>query len=166
MNIIFNVHQLLHLGQCVYQWGPLRVYSTYPFENNNGNLLEMINGAQAIDLQIAKKFRKCQQLNGLARKHVKLSTNPEFLQLQHQLLGQPTPTKKAVKCKNDCVLIGAATTMVMNINEIRLFSNISTKSNKTTYKSYKNMLIQNNVLTIDDFHLKKRNKNQDVKILL
>jgi hypothetical protein len=155
MNMTFNVHQLLHLGQCVYQWGPLWVYSTYPFENNNGNLLEMINGTQAIDLQIAKKFIKCQQLNGLARKHVDLSNNPEFLQLQHRLLGQPTPTKKAVKCKNDCVLLGAATTMVMNINEIRLLSNISTHSYKTTCKAYKKMLTQNNVLTIVDFHLKK-----------
>lgn len=94
----------------------------------------MINGNQAIDSQIAKKFIKCQQLNGLARKHMDLSTNPEFLQLQYRLLGQPTPTKKAVKCKNDCVLLGAATIMVMNINEIRLLSNISTKSYKTTCK--------------------------------
>jgi hypothetical protein len=87
---------------------------------------------------------------------VDLSTNPEFLHLQRRLLGQPTPTKKAVKFKNDCVLLGAATTMVMNINEIRLLSNISTKSYKTTCKSYKKMLTQHNVLTIVDFHLKKK----------
>ena len=169
MNMTFNVHQLLHLGKCVYQWDPLWVYSTYPFENNNGNLLEMINGTQAVDIQIAKKFIKCQHLNGIARKYMDLSMNPELLQLQHRLLGEPTPTKKAVRCNNDCVLLGAATTMVMSTNEIRLVSNITTKFYKTTCQSYKKLLTQNNVLTIVESHLnnkKKKARRQNCIVLL
>jgi hypothetical protein len=61
------VHQLLHLGEPIYQWDPLWVYSTYAFEDNKGNLLKMFNGTQAVDIQIAKKFVQSQQLKGLKK---------------------------------------------------------------------------------------------------
>ncbi|KAK4030911.1 hypothetical protein OUZ56_024297 [Daphnia magna] len=121
----FNVHQLLHLGECVYRWGPLWVYSTYTFEDNNGNLLKMFNGTQAVDIQIAKKFVQCQQLKGLTRKHINFSVNPELLQLQQRLLGEFVPTKKAFRCHGGAVLMGASTVMVLSVSEIRLVKEMS-----------------------------------------
>ncbi|KAK4006802.1 hypothetical protein OUZ56_011960 [Daphnia magna] len=111
----FNVHQLLHLGECVYRWGPLWAYSTYTFEDNNGNLLKMFNGTQAVDIQIAKKFVQCQQLKGLTK----------LLQLQQRLLGEFVPTKKAFRCHGGAVLMGASTVMKLSVSEIRLVKEMS-----------------------------------------
>ncbi len=166
VNMTFNVHQLLHLGQCVYQWGPLWVYSTYTFEDNNGNLLKMFNGTQAVDIQIAKKFVQCQQLKGLTRKHMDFSINPEFLQLQQRLLGEFVPTKKAIRCHGGAVLMGASTVMVLSITEIRLVKEMSNVSFKTTARSFKKLLTQKDILTVVDFHINKKKKRQDVKIQL
>lgn len=158
VNMTFNVHQLLHLGECVYRWGPLWVYSTYTFEDNNGNLLKMFNGTQAVDIQIAKKFVQCQQLKGLTRKHINFSVNPELLQLQQRLLGEFVPTKKAFRCHGGAVLMGASTVMVLSVSEIRLVKEMSNVSFKTTCRSFKKILTQKDILTVVDFHIDKKEK--------
>ena len=47
-----NVHHLLHLSETVKKFGPLYVYSCFPFEGANGSLLSYIRGTQHIDAQI------------------------------------------------------------------------------------------------------------------
>ena len=47
-----NVHQLLHLPEIVKKFGPLYVYSCFPFEGTNRSLLSYIRGTQHIDMQI------------------------------------------------------------------------------------------------------------------
>ena len=47
-----NVHHLLHLSEIVKKFGPLYVYSCFPFEGANGSLLSYIRGTQNIDVQI------------------------------------------------------------------------------------------------------------------
>lgn len=37
----YNVHLLLHLSNTVKNWGPLWTINTFPFENENKNLLQM-----------------------------------------------------------------------------------------------------------------------------
>ncbi|XP_026475923.1 uncharacterized protein LOC113381164, partial [Ctenocephalides felis] len=46
-----NVHQLLHLPDCVQNLGPLWVYSCFEYEDINGQLLKLIHGTRHIDSQ-------------------------------------------------------------------------------------------------------------------
>lgn len=46
-NMSFSIYQLQHAAGCVSRWGPLWAYSAYPFENQNGKLLNLFNGSQA-----------------------------------------------------------------------------------------------------------------------
>ncbi|XP_066584839.1 uncharacterized protein [Prorops nasuta] len=49
-----NIHQALHLPDCVRKFGPLWATTAYEYENINGQLLKMIHGTNHIDCQIAK----------------------------------------------------------------------------------------------------------------
>lgn len=64
-----NVHQILHLPNCVRRLGPLWVYSCFPYEDINGKILKLVHGTTHIDSQIAsahifliKMRRKLDQL--------------------------------------------------------------------------------------------------------
>ncbi|CAC5414618.1 unnamed protein product [Mytilus coruscus] len=47
-----NIHQLVHLVDCVKELGPLYTHSYFPFEDKNGFVLKLIRGTQNIDSQI------------------------------------------------------------------------------------------------------------------
>ncbi len=47
-----NVHQLLHLTDCVRNNGPLWAYSCFAFESVNGELMKLFHGTQSVDTQI------------------------------------------------------------------------------------------------------------------
>lgn len=49
-----NIHQLLHLPDCVKRLGPLWAFSCFEYENINGQLLKLIHGTGHIDTQITK----------------------------------------------------------------------------------------------------------------
>lgn len=49
-----NVHQLLHLSECVKNMGPLSVHLCYRYEDLNGQFLKRIHGTWHIDSQIAR----------------------------------------------------------------------------------------------------------------
>lgn len=50
----YNVHQLLHITESVYNWGPLWAHSTFPFESGNNKLLKAIHSAKGINEQIVR----------------------------------------------------------------------------------------------------------------
>lgn len=54
--ITFNAHALLHLVDCVREWGPLWNVSAYSYEGVNGRLVRLVNGTRHAHLQIAEKF--------------------------------------------------------------------------------------------------------------
>ena len=54
----FNCHSLLHAPGCVEDWGPLFSYSAFQFENFNGILLNLFNGANRIDAQISNRLNE------------------------------------------------------------------------------------------------------------
>ncbi|XP_077258856.1 uncharacterized protein LOC143895532 isoform X2 [Temnothorax americanus] len=64
-----NIHQILHLPDCVRRLGPLWVYSCFPYEDINGKILKLVHGTTNIESQIAsahifliKMRRKLDQL--------------------------------------------------------------------------------------------------------
>ena len=50
--MLANVHQLLHLADCVRNLGPLWSYSCFMFESLNGKLKRHCHGTQAPHLQV------------------------------------------------------------------------------------------------------------------
>ncbi|XP_070522164.1 uncharacterized protein [Cardiocondyla obscurior] len=48
-----NVHQILHLPDCVKRLGPLWIYSCFPYEDINGKILKLVHGTTHIESQIA-----------------------------------------------------------------------------------------------------------------
>lgn len=48
-----NVHQLLHLSDCVRELGPLWAHTCYEYEDLNGKILSLIHGTTHIDTQVA-----------------------------------------------------------------------------------------------------------------
>jgi len=51
-----NLHNLLHLTDCVRELGPLWAYSCFHFEGQNGTLKSLIHGTQHIEKQIMISF--------------------------------------------------------------------------------------------------------------
>lgn len=49
-----NIHQLLHLANSVYDWGPLWAHSCFPFENANHLLVKSVNSANGVNTQIIR----------------------------------------------------------------------------------------------------------------
>jgi len=49
-----NIHQLLHLPDCVRRLGPLWTFSCFEYENINDQLLKLVHGTNHIDTQIAR----------------------------------------------------------------------------------------------------------------
>lgn len=55
-NMVFNVHLLSHLADCVRHIGPLFAYSNYSFEDNIGHLVSLHKGTTDVSTQICKKY--------------------------------------------------------------------------------------------------------------
>lgn len=56
INMVYNVHLLLHLPKCVLRLGPLWGYSNFCFENNNGVLMKYVRGKTDVSQQIVSKY--------------------------------------------------------------------------------------------------------------
>ena len=54
--MVFNVHLLSHLVQCVRFWGPLWAYSAFCFETANGNLKRLVKGTKGVAPQICRRY--------------------------------------------------------------------------------------------------------------
>ena len=47
-----NVHLLIHLSQCVQDWGPLWAYSCFQFESANNYLKKLFHGTRDMSEQV------------------------------------------------------------------------------------------------------------------
>lgn len=55
-NVVFNVHLLSHLAQCVEMNGPTFCYTNYCMEDNMGHLLSFVSGTNDVIMQISEKY--------------------------------------------------------------------------------------------------------------
>lgn len=63
--LTLNIHQLVHLPECVLQLGPLWAYSCFHFESANGDLTKLFHGTQNVELQILSSVNIIQSLPSL-----------------------------------------------------------------------------------------------------
>lgn len=55
-NMVYNVHQLRHIAECVENNGPLFLYSNYSMEDNIGHLVSFVQGTTDVAHQICEKY--------------------------------------------------------------------------------------------------------------
>lgn len=61
-NMVFNIHLLKHLANCVRLIGPLPCYSNYHFEDHIGRLVALHKGSTDVATQISEKYLLEKQL--------------------------------------------------------------------------------------------------------
>lgn len=64
-NLTYNVHQLLHLAECVRQFGPLFCFSAFFCEDLNGMVSKRTHGTINIDAEIVNNIKLCQGIHML-----------------------------------------------------------------------------------------------------
>lgn len=55
-HMVYNVHLLDHIPDCVEECGPLWAYSNFNFEDNNGHLAAYVQGTNSVEKQILSKI--------------------------------------------------------------------------------------------------------------
>lgn len=94
-NMTMNLHQLVHLTDCVRATGPLFSNNCFVFEDLNGFIVRHIHGTQGIDTQIINSINIVQAIPILREKY---TNDPEILnfyndfQPQHHNMGQQIET--------------------------------------------------------------------------
>lgn len=82
--LAYNIHCLIHLCQCVQNWGPLWGYSCFGFENMNGHLRKNIHGTRNTLPQLVHTIRMQQKLPA-SSKRLRASENSETIDLLDSL---------------------------------------------------------------------------------
>jgi hypothetical protein len=156
VHMTFNVHQLLHACDYVRNWGPLWVTSAYGFENTNGVLIDMFNGTQYMNMQIAKNFQKFIKLKALtALINDSNCKNEVFQDIQQKIIGTQIHTKKIVRHGKDIVFIGKGKKHILTLDQKICCSNYS----EADLLSFKRMICQNSVYTINSYKPEAKRRN-------
>ncbi|CAN7951755.1 unnamed protein product, partial [Ixodes pacificus] len=105
-HITYNAHLLLHLADCVKEWGPLWNYSAYPFESMNGQIVQFVNGIRYAQWQIVDKFLILSALPRLCGRGTFFS-EPSVRSLMTSLI-KKYKLRKFAACLSGCVFYGKA----------------------------------------------------------
>ena len=109
-----NIHQLLHLPDCVRKLGPLYTSSCFSFESKNGVLLKMIRGSQNIDNQIITGVSFVQKLPELKNKCIKKGSECEKL---YDLIENTTAMKRTLTVEQGFYILGAISETALSDDE-------------------------------------------------
>jgi hypothetical protein len=159
-NMSFNVHISKHAVDCASRWGPQWAYSTYGFEGANGGILNMFNGTQAIDIQMANKFLNTQHLKALT---AHFSQDSPFIAVQKRLLGEIKPTKKAMRA-GTAVFIGKSTARLLTPEELLALQSFSDLNCTNHVRFFQKMLTNSNVFASHSYKPETRRQNCYVKL--
>jgi hypothetical protein len=110
-----NVHQLLHLPDCVRNLGPLYTHSCFSFESKNGIVLKMIRGSQSIDTQIITAISFIQKLPELKQKCIVKDSEIDVL---CKSIENPSHLKRGQKLDNGTYILGASYSRYLTNDEV------------------------------------------------
>ena len=100
-----NVHHLLHLPHVVAKFASLFVYSCFPFESMNGNLLRLIKGTQHVDQQIIEAIGIRQKLPQIVEGQLVSGTEEDAL--YHQMTDVSYHPESSVAVGSNCIGLGS-----------------------------------------------------------
>jgi hypothetical protein len=114
----FNVHLLTHISTAVKNWGPLWAHSNFIFENNNGMLLKLFNGTQAVPKQICKTFLKLRIAKSVYETNAHMLSETVCLLLDQNFNCTPNHTNLATFGLAKCL----GTSLTCNLTRQELFA--------------------------------------------
>lgn len=105
-SMLYNVHILSHIAKCVKNFGPIFLYSSFPYEAENSFILQCVQSPFSVSYQIARKFIIFKTLPLLCKEIVHSQRTLVFCE---KLLNN----RKLVNCvranDNKCILLGSPT---------------------------------------------------------
>lgn len=147
-NMVYNVHTLQHLADCVDHLGPLWAYSNFPFENNNGKLARYVNSPKSVLNQIWTKY-------SLSRKLQIIRFEEPAVHFEKNM----TKRSHLISSSNICKLLGGSKKDKLNLANFDL--------NNTTFESNSfllyNRISKNNIIYSTQAYCK--NKRSDDSVL-
>jgi hypothetical protein len=109
----YNVHLLVHLTDCVRNWGPLWCYSAYSFESANGLFLKLFHGTQAVPKQISNSFLLLQRMQEL----IPVSINDKTHEYVIKILSSVLSNSKFHETHTGAKLLGVSSNRFANFTE-------------------------------------------------
>lgn len=142
----YNVHQLTHMVDAVKRWGPMWVWSTFPFEDGNGYFKKINHGPNKVDMKIVNTIK---MLNAYYVLKNKLYTNANC--------GEST---------TGCVL-GVVKQVSINLMELECLQDLITShglqvNNNNIIFVYARAKINNQVFTSEHYRKQKKRNNYTV----
>ncbi|KAK3913091.1 Titin-like protein [Frankliniella fusca] len=102
-NMVYNIHLLSHIGQCVYNFGPIWGHSSFPFESANRHLLQLCKNPNSVALEISRKFVVFQSLPSLT---LTLNCSDIVINFSESILNYRKLNKCHRAANNKCILLG------------------------------------------------------------
>lgn len=158
-----NLHHLLHLPEVVSNFGPLFVYSCFPYENQNGKLLKFVKGTQHVDLQIIEAITLSQKLPQIAEEVLSLEKDNEAQVLYHQMTATSLIPENSTKVGDSCFTVGSTDYMqqLPNSKHQEELAKV-TSSNNTQIGTFKRALVGRQIIHSVQYTRSKKRNNHTV----
>lgn len=153
-----NIHQLVHLVDCVKELGPLYTHSCFPFEDKNGFVLKLIRGTQNIDSQIITGISFIQKLPELKQKCIVKGSDVEKV---YNEIKNSQNLKRGSKIENNVYILGAINSKKLDKEQFALVCNLLHYCPTTdTFNCFNRLEFHGNLIYGTDYaRMKKRNNS-------
>ncbi|XP_053390624.1 uncharacterized protein LOC128553487 [Mercenaria mercenaria] len=155
-----NAHSLLHLPKCVQDLGPLWVYSCFPFESLNGDLLKLFHGTQHVDTQILSAVNSHQLVPHLLEK---LSDNVKHIPFVKKYLNK-SKIALGLKLDHNIYSIGTNVKFKLSGSLLRLLTNFL-KFKLLCLSFFSLLKVRNNIIHSESYTRVKERNSFTVKFL-
>ena len=134
-----NVHNLLHLADCIRELGPLWAYSCFHFESQNGALKSLVHGTQQVAKQIMASFAYRKNLSAAAAETIP-ETSVYFTSFEHLFLDHHHVSKQnCMKVNDNIFVMGKPIKGSLSEKEMRILVD----HDISNYKAYSRILVHN-----------------------
>lgn len=149
-NMVYNVHTLLHIPDCVKNLGPIWCYSNFPFENMNGKLVKYVKSPTAVVHQIASKYALQKELCYSKFEAKVLNYQRNISKSSHLILSM-----------NSSRLLGQPKFKKLNLNDVNPENIILFGPN---FASYERISMNNSIFSTKQYSKNKKTMDSVVKL--
>jgi len=164
-HVSYNVHQLVHIADCVQICGPLWRTSAFPFESHNQKLLQLFNGTNYITQQISHQLIRLNSIE--CQLDAITSDSPECAGVrglvQQWLRGYPL-LKNAEHLEMDTVALGRPHSRAITAVEKRLTEPLCAFQVPDTCNDYNRALIRGKPYCIEAYGRKFNHNDYTVEL--
>jgi hypothetical protein len=158
----YNVHQLLHLPDCVLACGPLWRSSAFPFESHNTKLLKLFHGYTHVSAQIANNFETLHNVTKL----IESAQNEAVSELSRTWLSGYPLLHRVVSIDKNVKLLGTGISRTLSEEEAANCGILEQASAHVNYESYKRALIRGKLFYTESYNVSVQPKRSNSFVLL